>query len=104
MVTFAPLLKHRLFPLPEAMEYILEMGSWAMGVPVEIEFAVTLSVPQESKKKLSLLQMRPLVQRQEMDRLDFKVPSRYADTEFFSEVGGTGWDLEIFGIDLFAGK
>lgn len=70
MVTFAPILKHRLFPLPAMMQYILEMGSWAMGVPVEIEFAASLSIPEGSKRKLSLLQMRPLVQRQDMGKLE----------------------------------
>ena len=43
IVSFAPILKNKIFPLPEILELLLDMGSWGMGTPVEIEFAVNMS-------------------------------------------------------------
>jgi CheY-like chemotaxis protein len=68
IVTFAPILRHRLIPLSSALEYLSGLGTWGIGVPVEIEFAVNLSVPA-GRKKLGLLQMRPLALSREMDEL-----------------------------------
>jgi len=61
VVTFAPILKHRAFPLAEILDLVLEMGAWGMGTPVEIEFAATLSVPPDRPSDFGLLQIRPLV-------------------------------------------
>ena len=41
-----------------------------MGTPVEIEFAVTMSVKPEMPKEFGLLQMRPLVVSRESEELD----------------------------------
>ena len=49
---------------------LLEMGSWGMGAPVEIEFAVNLAVPSNQPKQFSLLQMRPLILSNEAEELD----------------------------------
>jgi len=70
MVTFAPILKHKLFPLPEIADIMLDICSRATGTPVEIEFAANLSVPQGEKREFALLQMRPLAIRHEFDALD----------------------------------
>jgi len=74
VVTFAPILKHKMFPLPEILNMLLGFGTWGMGTPVEIEFAVNLSVPPDKPKEFALLQMRPLVISKEIDELkiDFK--------------------------------
>jgi hypothetical protein len=69
IITFAPILKHKLFPLPEIVQLILEMGSKGMGTPIEIEFAVNMSVRPEEPKEFSLLQMRPLVLNRELEIL-----------------------------------
>jgi len=61
LVTFAPILKHKVFPLPEISQFILEMGKWGMGSEIEIEFAANLNVPKGKPKELNILQMRPLV-------------------------------------------
>lgn len=61
LVTFSPILKHKIFPLPQILELLLDLGSWGMGSAIEIEFAVNLSVPQGEKKHFAVLQMRPLV-------------------------------------------
>jgi len=70
IVTFAPILRHRLIPLAASLEYLDRLGTWGIGTPVEIEFAVNLSVPAGTRKKLELLQMRPLVLSREMDELN----------------------------------
>jgi CheY-like chemotaxis protein len=70
VVTFAPVLKHKIFPLAEILELILEMGTWGMGTHVEIEFAVNMNVPADRPKEFALLQIRPLVLSLEAEELD----------------------------------
>lgn len=61
LVTFAPILKNNIFPLPAILELLLNLGSTGMGTPVEIEFAVRMSVPKDEPKEFGVLQMRPVV-------------------------------------------
>ncbi len=70
VVTFAPILKHGIFPLAEILELILDMGTWGMGTQVEIEFAVNMTVPPGTPKEFALLQIRPLVLSLEMEELE----------------------------------
>jgi hypothetical protein len=70
VVTFAPILRNKIFPLPQILELLLDLGSAGMGTPVEIEFAVNMSVPKGSPKQFSLLQMRPLVLSRESEELN----------------------------------
>lgn len=65
VVTFAPVLQHRLLPLPEALGHLCALGATSVGTPVEIEFAVDVA-----RKKLHILQLRPLVLSREMDELN----------------------------------
>lgn len=69
VVTFAPILKHKIFPLPEILDLLLDIGSWGMGTPVEIEFAVNLHVPIGVRKEFAMLQMRPMVLSREVEEL-----------------------------------
>ncbi|MCX6174407.1 MAG: histidine kinase [Ignavibacteriales bacterium] len=68
--TLAPILKYKVFPLPEILDMLLEMGSWGTGSPVELEFAVNLTVPEGKPKEFGLLQMRPLVVSSEIEELE----------------------------------
>ena len=68
-VTFAPILKHKIFPLPEILDLLLDFGSWGMGTPVEIEFAVNLNVTPGERKEFAMLQMRPMVLSRENEEL-----------------------------------
>ncbi|MCF6271322.1 MAG: DUF5752 family protein [Melioribacteraceae bacterium] len=70
LFTLAPMLKYKTFPLPEILDTILNMSSWGMGNPVEIEFAVNLSVPKGKLKEFGVVQMRPLVISTELEELD----------------------------------
>jgi CheY-like chemotaxis protein len=73
VVTFAPILRNKIFPLPKILSLLLDMGSWGMATPVEMEFAVTMSVPAEKPKEFGLVQMRPLAVSQEVEPLDVEV-------------------------------
>ncbi len=43
IISFAPILKHGLFPLPQILDQLMTIGEDAMGRPVEIEFAVQIA-------------------------------------------------------------
>lgn len=62
IVTFADIIKNNYFPLAEICEDILEIGENAMGVPIEIEFAVNLNKDLKNgiKPTFYVLQIRPL--------------------------------------------
>lgn len=70
VVTFAPILKHKAFPLAEILDLLLEMGAWGMGTPVEIEFAVNMHVPPGTPKEFAFLQIRPLVLSREHEEFN----------------------------------
>ncbi|HET6272593.1 MAG TPA: PEP/pyruvate-binding domain-containing protein [Bacteroidota bacterium] len=70
LVTFAPILRTKIFPLPQILELLLDMGTWGMGTPVEIEFAVSMSPLPGKPREFGLLQMRPLVLSREMEELN----------------------------------
>jgi len=61
VVSFAPILKHGIFPLPQILERLMRIGEHALGRPVEIEFAVRLPQQQDGPAEFGFLQLRPLV-------------------------------------------
>jgi CheY-like chemotaxis protein len=69
LVSFAPILRHGTFPLPEIVTALMDMGKWGMNAPVEIEFAVNLHVPRGARKRFAFLQMRPLALSREWEEL-----------------------------------
>jgi hypothetical protein len=68
IVTFRPILRDKLIPLPQVIDLLLDMGVWGMGTPVEIEFALNLS-SNSTKTEFALLQMRPMVIHREPEVL-----------------------------------
>ena len=69
VVTFANILKHKVFPLADAVDFMLSTGQYEMGRPVEIEFAGNVNPKAMSEKEkgtLYWLQMRPIVDKKEM--------------------------------------
>ena len=69
VVTFANILKHGVFPLPDILKFMLESGQYEMGRPVEIEFAGNINPKarsEENKGTVYWLQIRPIVDRKEM--------------------------------------
>ena len=62
VLTFAPVLKHKLFPLADILADLLQACEQGMGGPVEIEFGVNLVGTAESLDEFHLLQIRPMPQ------------------------------------------
>ncbi|MCE1165776.1 MAG: histidine kinase [Bacteroidetes bacterium] len=92
MVTFSPILKYKMFPLPEIVDTLLRLGSKGMGTAVEIEFAVNL---KGKNKEFGVLQMRPLVINEEAENINVH---SYCKSEIIcksEEVLGSGINNEI---------
>jgi hypothetical protein len=70
LVSFAPILKHDVFPLAEILTLLLEIGERGTGGPVEIEFAVNIAVPRGRPAEFAFLQLRPLALARELAELD----------------------------------
>ena len=65
VVTFNNILKHKAYPLAEAVDFMLTTGQEAMQRPVEIEFAGMVEPNSSNKGRLYWLQIRPIVDRKE---------------------------------------
>ncbi|MCM1163558.1 MAG: phosphoenolpyruvate synthase [Muribaculaceae bacterium] len=67
LVTFNNILKHKVYPLAEALDFMLTTGQKEMQRPVEIEFAgmVERGKIKDMKGRLYWLQIRPIVDRKE---------------------------------------
>ena len=64
LVTFAPILKHDVFPLAEILQELLILGMAGTRLPVEIEFAATLGAGGEPAE-MGFLQLRPVAPSRE---------------------------------------
>ena len=100
VVTFGPMLKHKLFPLPEIIELLIDMGTWGMGTPIEIEFAVNTSVPSGKPYEFGLLQMRPLVISREYEELSIEKLEQEKIICYSEQVLGDGIMNDVFDIVL----
>ncbi|MBZ4673279.1 MAG: pyruvate phosphate dikinase PEP/pyruvate-binding protein [Spirochaeta sp.] len=60
VITFNGILKYDAFPLAAIVRDVLQLGTEAMGKPVEIEFAVNLNRAAPKMREFSLLQIRPI--------------------------------------------
>ena len=69
VVSFAPILKHGIFPLAPLLEELVKVGEDALGQPVEIEFAVRLGRQPDEASEFGFLQIRPLVLTREGEEL-----------------------------------
>jgi CheY-like chemotaxis protein len=106
VVTFAPILRNKIFPLPQAIELMLELGSAGMGTPVEMEFAANVAMPRTSPQLLSILQIRPLVLTRENEELNVEVADRSTLIAESSQVLGNGAinsvrDIVVVDFDTF---
>ncbi|HXV76010.1 MAG TPA: DUF5752 family protein [Candidatus Polarisedimenticolaceae bacterium] len=70
LVSFAPILKHDVFPLAELLDVMLDYGAEGTGTPVEIEFAVSLDHADQRPPEFGFLQMRPLSPMSEVEDLE----------------------------------
>lgn len=66
VVTFNNILKHDVFPLAKAIDFMLQTGQQEMSRPVEIEFAGMLEPSGDTKGKIYWLQIRPIVDKKDV--------------------------------------
>jgi CheY-like chemotaxis protein len=95
VVSFAPILRNKIFPLPRIIELLTDMGSWGMGAPIAMEFAVTMSVPPGQPREFALLQLRPLGFTGETDALEIEDVPKEALLCRSNQVLGHGLSTEI---------
>jgi len=72
VINFANILKYNYFPLSKILKQILDISQKAMGIPVEIEFAVDLKKSKDILPTFYLLQVRPLSHNEEEISIDPK--------------------------------
>jgi hypothetical protein len=70
MVTFAPILKSRIFPLDEIIRFLLQLGHSAFTTPIEIEFAAELNSQSDHPHEFAFLQIRPMAADTFLDNVD----------------------------------
>ncbi|MDP6540008.1 MAG: PEP/pyruvate-binding domain-containing protein [Planctomycetota bacterium] len=74
LVTFAQILKHGAFPLPELLSELLARSAEGTGAPVEIEFAGNLGRPGR-RPRFAFLQLRPMALSKEGAEVEIGEPS-----------------------------
>jgi len=104
VVSFAPILKHGLFPLPELLDELLSLGAEGCSAPVEVEFAVNLSVPRGSPIEFGFLQMRPLAMSREFEELQIGTVDRADLVCQSSRVLGNGKVTDIRDVVVVDGE
>ncbi|MCY1719726.1 pyruvate, phosphate dikinase [Prolixibacteraceae bacterium Z1-6] len=70
IIDFANILKYNHLPLADALQMLLKLFKEAMGSPVEIEYAIDLEPAENGKPTLYLLQIKPLIRREEQVEVD----------------------------------
>lgn len=71
LVSFAPILKHEMFPLSAILERLLAIATEGTSSAVEIEFAANLSTPRGTPREFGFLQLRPLAVSVESASVEF---------------------------------
>ncbi len=84
IITFANVLQHKIFPLADILNTLLELGQQEMYNPIEIEFAANLETPPGTPKVFNFLQIRPIVHTDETHTINI-VNVKQEDTILFSE-------------------
>jgi len=85
VITFANILKHHVFPLPEILSILLKIGSDEMNAPIELEFAVELNPSDISLQKFHVLQIRPIVEGFESDEISLEDLDVEKDTIIYAK-------------------
>jgi CheY-like chemotaxis protein len=90
VLTFSGILKYKMFPLPEIIRELLQLGREAMNAPIEIEFAVNLDPPGGKLPTFSFLQIRPIVENAEAEDLVVEDPDPERTLIFSNKAMGNG--------------
>ena len=90
VVTFNNILRHNVFPLAGAVDFMLKLGQQAMCRPVEIEFAgnITSDKDNSSKGHIYWLQIRPIIDKKDMvDDEILEIPDNQALLKSYTALG-----------------
>ena len=98
VINFAPILKHKVFPLADILTQLLDIGSRGMGSPIEIEFAVNISNERGKPSEFSVLQMRPLALKHSLEVMDLTVKNEESLLCHSPKVLGHGTIDDIYDI------
>jgi CheY-like chemotaxis protein len=90
LISFAPILKHAMFPLAEILTQLLEIGERGTSAPVEVEFAVDLPSTPGEPAAFGFLQLRPLALSREAAELAITDAERESAVCHSSSVLGNG--------------
>ncbi|MCF8335071.1 MAG: phosphoenolpyruvate synthase, partial [Bacteroidales bacterium] len=72
IITFANVLKHKVIPLDEILQDLLEVFEKEINNPIEIEFAVDLNVNNDEPIIFNFLQIRPIVDNAQENHFDLE--------------------------------
>jgi len=90
LVTFAPILKLGVFPLPEILAALMEIAEEGIGTAVEIEFAATLATRPGQEHEFAVLQLRPMSLMSEAESLEVGPVTPGSAIVFSKRVLGNG--------------
>lgn len=77
VIDFANLLKYGYIPLADSLHLLLNIFKEAMGVPIELEYAVDLNKSEENgQPTLYLLQIKPLIRKEELVEVNVELVDR----------------------------
>jgi len=74
VITFAPILKYGIYPLPKILRELLALAQKGMGCPLEMEFAARLD--DDGKPELNILQIRPILVLKRRTEVDAFTPKK----------------------------
>ena len=77
LITFAPLLRGHLLPLPDILTWLIRTCQEGMASPVEIEFVADIRNRVGQRQRFHVVQLRPMV----IEEMDVAVSLDDADTE-----------------------
>jgi hypothetical protein len=72
IISFAPILKSKIFPLSDIVKFMVQLGSQGLNCPVEIEFAVDLSPDKKRRHEFYFLQVRPMIKEAQFETIDLE--------------------------------
>ena len=95
VIDFANILKYNYVPLADTLQFLLRLFREAMGSPVEMEYAVDLSKGDGGLPTFYLLQIKPLIRREEELHIDLGEVDLEKVVLFAKQGMGNG---EVFGV------
>ncbi len=96
LITFAPIIKHKQYPLTEILMKLLKIGEKGMGGPVEIEFAN--SIDEDGDLVFYILQIRPFLSMREQNHVVIEDKERKGCLIYSSRALGNGKLNDIYDI------